>query len=202
MIDEEPENEIPNDPNLSTEDIGTGVEFQGADLSDSRLYCVDPSAAFLKEANLTEANLNEADLTNADLREATFVDVHLSADLSIVDLTDADLSGATLTDTNLTGAALKDAIITDKQLEEAPVIAGETLFSCYKRRLYAVESSSGDEEWESNCVEIPTQHQRSAMRLFLLRVTTSICTRLRPEHKRESHFRDNKTSGTFSSHLI
>ena len=82
---------IPNDDDVSPDDIHAAADLWDADLSE----------AYLRDADLSEADLMFADLSEADLRDA--------ADLSGAYLPDADLSGANLSKAYLSEAELKGA---------------------------------------------------------------------------------------------
>lgn len=123
------EYEIPNDDNVTSEDIEPEADLSGADLSDA-----DLSGANLSGSKLTNANLNKAKLVNTDLRNADLSNAELrgtdlsdalvdaadlseailiSADLSYATLEAADLSDARLMKTNLSMANFQFAILSD-----------------------------------------------------------------------------------------
>ena len=118
--------EIPNDPNVTSEDIEPGADLRDVDLTDAYLAEADLTGADLREADVTDADLREADLTDADLRKAGLPGADLreaslpSADLRKADLPNADLRKAEfwvsdtdlafrLTSVGLTRADIKEA---------------------------------------------------------------------------------------------
>jgi uncharacterized protein YjbI with pentapeptide repeats len=116
----DPQYDIPNDPDVTPEDIHPGAklldadlteaDLRGADLSGANLGSADLSDATLAEAVLTDANLWRADLTGANLRGADLIGADLrGAHLTDTNLSDADLTGAYITNTQLTDAQLTDA---------------------------------------------------------------------------------------------
>ena len=86
---------------------GQKLDYSGAALA----------SAYLRGANLREANLTGADLRWANLRGADLTGADLAwANLRGADLTGADLSGADLTGADLNGAALSWAKLTGANL--------------------------------------------------------------------------------------
>jgi len=72
-------------------------DLRGAYLRDANLSDANLSGAYLRDANLSGANLSDANLSGAYLRDAN--------------LSDANLSGAYLSDANLSGAYLSGAYL-------------------------------------------------------------------------------------------
>lgn len=101
----DPQYDIPNDPDVTPEDIEPGANLAGGDLTEANLF----------DADLTDAELPQVDFTNADLRLADLTD----ANLLHADLTDADLNRADLIDTYLEGANLSDADLRSADLTDA-----------------------------------------------------------------------------------
>ena len=89
---------------------GACAYLRGANLRDANL-----SGAYLSGANLRDANLRGAHLRDANLRDAYLRGAHLRG----ADLRDADLSGAYLSGADLRGANLRDANLRDAYLSGA-----------------------------------------------------------------------------------
>jgi len=143
-----PEYRIPNDDNVSPDDIHPGTSLVGADLSDAHLVDADLSNADLTSANLTNANLLRADLSganltrsnlsNTDLPKATLTDAKLHrANLSNASLQAATLCGANIRSATLKGANMDTADLSDANLRTADLsesslqnatLSGATLF--------------------------------------------------------------------------
>ncbi|WP_435093377.1 pentapeptide repeat-containing protein [Halorubrum sp. N11] len=113
------EYEIPNDDDVSSENIRpnaslreadlSDAHLEGADLSDADLLLANLSGANLKGANLSQANILEGDLSGATLLDANLYRAELSfTDLSEADLKDADLSEAKIRDADLSHVLLGD----------------------------------------------------------------------------------------------
>jgi uncharacterized protein YjbI with pentapeptide repeats len=96
------------DSGLADDLLLSGIDLEGARLSEAQL-----AYANLSETQLAHADLSEADLFNADLRGANLND----ADLGDADLLDVDLSTAQVTQEQLDQAeSLKGATMPDGQM--------------------------------------------------------------------------------------
>ena len=99
--------------------------LRGADLSDADLSDAYLSGAYLSRADLSDADLRGAYLSRADLSDAYLRGADLSgaylrgADLSDADLSDADLSGAYLSGAYLSRADLSGADLSGADLSGA-----------------------------------------------------------------------------------
>ena len=132
-----PKYEIPNDDDVSPEDIQPEAFLNAADLSEADLRDADLSGAILYDADLSGADvrgvdLSEADLGVVDLSRMNLIHTDLSgaylaeADLSQADLRGADLSGADLGAADLSEADLRDADLSETYLGEV-TLTGVTL---------------------------------------------------------------------------
>jgi uncharacterized protein YjbI with pentapeptide repeats len=141
--------QIPNETELSEDDIVpdanlrgadlSGSKLKGADLSGANLYAADLSGADLRKINLSQAYLREADfsggtdlrradLSDADLREANLSDAYLGlACLSDANLRESDLSGANLGGANVSGSDLFDADLSGANLSGATLENSELI---------------------------------------------------------------------------
>lgn len=113
---------IPNDANVSPEDIHdeanlSGADLTGADLRNANLINADLTGAYLGGADLSGAELIGADLTGAFLMHADFT----SATLERSTLTNADLGGVNLAHANLSSANLRNAVLVSADLTNATV---------------------------------------------------------------------------------
>ncbi|NVR27985.1 pentapeptide repeat-containing protein [Listeria monocytogenes] len=81
---------------------GDRADLSNADLKNTNLRFANLRLAYLRGADLSNANLRGADLRFADLRGADLSNVNLSnADLSNVNLSNANFRGVDLSDANL-----------------------------------------------------------------------------------------------------
>ena len=103
----------------------TGANLTGANLTGANLRMVNLNGAYLFGADLTGATLIEADLTDANLEWTTMKAANLDgATLRCADLTRANLAGANLcnadlSEANLSGTNLKGAEIAAASLSAA-----------------------------------------------------------------------------------
>lgn len=104
------------------EDIDSGMDFSGADLTGANLHNDklsgrDFSFAKLFNIDLTASQLNRADFTSADMRLAKLQSANLNgANLSDANLYNADMTGAFLIDAKLRGTNLKNANLAEADL--------------------------------------------------------------------------------------
>ena len=104
------------------EDIDSGMDFSGADLTganlrNDKLSGRDFSFAKLFNIDLTASQLNRADFTSADMRLAKLQSANLNgANLSDANLYNADMTGAFLIDAKLRGTNLKNANLAEADL--------------------------------------------------------------------------------------
>jgi len=104
------------------EDIYSGMDFSGADLTgtnlrNDKLSGKDFSFAKLFNIDLTASQLNRADFTSADMRLAKLQSANLNgANLSDANLYNADMTGALLIDAKLRGTNLKNANLAEADL--------------------------------------------------------------------------------------
>jgi len=118
---------------------GERAYLRGADLSDANLSGANLSDAILRDANLSGADLSDANLSGADLSGANLRDAILSgANLRGADLSGADLSGANLRGADLSGAYLRGANLRD-------AIGMESWYATVKADLFAVLATSRTE---------------------------------------------------------
>ena len=111
------------DSGLADDLLLSGIDLEGADLSEAQLAYAD-----LSETQLAHADLSEAELFNADLSETRLAHADLdSTDLDGADLRGADLNGADLGDADLLSADLSTAQVTQKQLDQAESLQGATM---------------------------------------------------------------------------
>ncbi|OYR45262.1 pentapeptide repeat-containing protein [Halorubrum sp. Hd13] len=108
---------IPNDPDVTSEDIEPNADLSGADLTGASLRSANLTSASLRDADLTGAFLLYANLTDADLTGANLTDTFLGR----ADLTNADLFSADLTDANLGAADLIKANLRAADLTQSNV---------------------------------------------------------------------------------
>jgi len=101
---------IPNDDQVSADDIQPEADLSQTDLSRAKLNGANLSGADLSKASLINASLSGADLSNADLRGANF---------SAADLEGADLGGANARRTNFSEANLEDCTLIGADLLRA-----------------------------------------------------------------------------------
>lgn len=114
-----PDWKIPND-DITPSDIESGVDLEGVDLSGAELTGIDLSGAYLRFADLSEAELERADLSGTDLFKCDLSGANLRfANLSKAYLGRADLSGAYMVGTDLSGADLGHADLSGASLFEA-----------------------------------------------------------------------------------
>lgn len=134
MSDDEQEWEIPNDRNVSPEDIEPGADLSGANLSNAKLEGANLSRANLWDATLIDANLSGANLSNANLNDSEGLNVNLSNS----NLTNAKLKRARINDSNfkeadLPGAKLQKADLSESSLDSSD-ISGADLFRANCRK--------------------------------------------------------------------
>jgi len=126
----DPDYTIPNDGNVSPDDIQPNTTLVGSNLSDARLVRAELSesnlvGSDLSGANLTRSNLANADLMRADLMNADFPRADLTntnfqrADLRKAFFGEADLSSAHLRSSNLTNADFRNAELSNANLKTA-----------------------------------------------------------------------------------
>jgi uncharacterized protein YjbI with pentapeptide repeats len=106
------------DSGLADHLLLSGIDLEGADLSEAHL-----AYANLSETQLAHADLSEAELGSADLS----VSLLAHADLGGADLRGANLNGADLRDADLLGADLSTAQVTQEQLDQAGSLEGATM---------------------------------------------------------------------------
>ncbi|OYR48832.1 hypothetical protein DJ73_18840 [Halorubrum sp. Ea1] len=134
------EYEIPNDDDLSFEDVGpnaslreadlSDAHLEGADLSDANLSLANLSGANLKGSNLERANLSQANILGGDLSGATLLDANLSgAELSFADLSEADLKDADLSEARIRDADLSNVLLGDTNLDDIIMSRGTNIHS-------------------------------------------------------------------------
>ncbi|AXG06034.1 pentapeptide repeat-containing protein [Haloplanus rubicundus] len=127
---------IPNDEDVTADDIHEGTDLSGADLSHAALFDADLADADLSGADLSNADLVGADLSGANLSHS-LVGVRLVGSIDDVlsehgvsagdvgtpfwgaNLSDANLQGACLDGADLRAANLGDAHLESASLEEA-----------------------------------------------------------------------------------
>lgn len=136
MSDDEGEREIPDDSDVSPEDIAPGADLTSANLRDA-----DLSDANLYNADLTNANLFNSDLTNANLALADLSD----ANLKTTDLTNANLRDADLTNTNLDGTILTDADLREATIQPAKL----TVATKIGKQTRAEKAKPGPRGWDA-----------------------------------------------------
>lgn len=108
------EYEIPNDDDVTPDDIQPGADLEGADLSEAKLRDSNLSEAKLADVDLSEADLEGANLSRAELTDADLIEARLiTCNLTDAYLRKADFTGADLRIAELTGAYLSDAIFTE-----------------------------------------------------------------------------------------
>lgn len=121
MTDIEIDYQIPNDPDLSTEDLHPDADLQGADLSESKLSSMaimemDQVTADrvddFEDMRIVGTNITMDDFSNLD----TPSDEPRAVDLSNADLRDADLSDAWLVSVILEGASLRDSDLSNANM--------------------------------------------------------------------------------------
>jgi uncharacterized protein YjbI with pentapeptide repeats len=131
----DPEYEIPNNDDISPDDIQPEADLSHADLSGSDLGDADLSGSDLIYSDMSEANLNDADLSEANLSQADLSRANLShtdlsggnlshadllgADLSYADLSEAFLNKVDLSEADLRFADLSEAVLIDSDLSDA-----------------------------------------------------------------------------------
>lgn len=128
MSDDGQEWKIPNDPNVSPEDIESGADLSGANLGSAELEGANLSRANLSKAELGDANLSGANLSNANLSDSEGFYV----DLSHSNLTNAKLNRARITDSNikesdLSGTKLRNADISRSTLDSCDISGADLL---------------------------------------------------------------------------
>lgn len=95
----------------------SGVNLNGANLSNAKLYDANLRGAVLSRANLYHAKLRNSSLADAKLDNANLYQANLSdADLEGADLTKANLAQADLENTNLGNANLSSAFLVGGRL--------------------------------------------------------------------------------------
>lgn len=125
------EYEIPNDDDVSPEDIEPGADLLGADLSDANLEGADLSRADLSGADLSGANLERADLSEAELG-------------------DTNLSGAMMNFSNLSETYMIDVVATNADMHRAN-FAGATMEHCiFSKTNLSSAALEGAELFETN----------------------------------------------------
>jgi hypothetical protein len=111
------------DSGLADDMLLSGIDLEGADLSEAQLAYAD-----LSETQLAHADLSEAELFNADLSETRLAHADLlGTDLGGADLRGANLNGADLRDADLLRADLSTAQVTQEQLDQAESLKGATM---------------------------------------------------------------------------
>jgi len=119
---------IPNDPNVSPEDIKPGADLERANLSKAYLEGADLTKANLRGTDLTQADLAEADLPQANLTNAHLTDANLFyADLTGARLEFTDLTRTRLVGTDLSDADLRGITIDSVEMNVATEIGKQTL---------------------------------------------------------------------------
>ena len=111
------------DSGLADDLLLSGIDLEGADLSEAQLAYADLSGTQLAHADLSEAELFNADLTETQLAHADLLDT----DLVGADLRGANLNGADLGDADLLRADLSAARVTQKQIDQAESLEGTTM---------------------------------------------------------------------------
>lgn len=106
------EYEIPNDDDVTAEDIQAG-----ADLSDADLSGADLSGANLSDADLSNAKLNESDFSHANLSDADLTE----ANGIHIEFFDCDLSGANLSEGVFIHSNFQDSNIFSVDFSEANI---------------------------------------------------------------------------------
>jgi uncharacterized protein YjbI with pentapeptide repeats len=91
----------------------SGVNFQNADLSNSKFFGADFRGADLRGANLTGGVFTYSDFREADLRNAKLDNANFGGTL----LTDAKIADAIFWETNLLAATLNPSRLSDSQKE-------------------------------------------------------------------------------------
>ena len=128
MSDDEQEWEIPNDPNVSPDDIEPGADLSGANLSKAKLEGANLSRVNLGDSTLIDTNLSGADLSNANLNDSE----GLSVDFSNSNLTNAKLKRARINNSNFKKADLPRANLRKADMSESSLdssdVSGADLF--------------------------------------------------------------------------
>jgi len=102
------------------DEIDSGLDLRGADLSDADLSGADLSGADLSDADLSGAKLNSSNLSNANLANANLSSTNLiKANLSNANLSSANLIKANLDNANLDSANLSNANLCGANLANA-----------------------------------------------------------------------------------
>jgi hypothetical protein len=111
------------DSGLADDLLLSGIDLEGARLSEAQL-----AYANLSETQLAHADLSEADLFNADLSGTRLAHADLGdTDLDGADLRGANLNDADLGDTDLLDVDLSSAQVTQEQLDQAESLKGATM---------------------------------------------------------------------------
>jgi uncharacterized protein YjbI with pentapeptide repeats len=119
---------IPNDPNVSPDDIEPGADLFDVNLSKAKLEGANLSRANLRNATLVDANLSGADLSNAHLIDSDAWGIDLSnSDLTNADLKRARINNSNLKEADLPGANLRMADLSESSLDSSD-ISGADLF--------------------------------------------------------------------------
>ncbi|EBX0039629.1 pentapeptide repeat-containing protein [Salmonella enterica subsp. enterica serovar Weltevreden] len=150
----------------SMHESGSRAYLRGADLRDA-----DLRGANLRGANLRDADLCGANLRDADLRDAYLCGAYLrDADLCGADLRDAYLCGAYLRDADLCGADLRGANLCDAYLPDLTfVILGEKYFISITNGEYVRAGCQNHtvEEWRKySKQEIAEMDGRKALKFY------------------------------------
>jgi hypothetical protein len=111
------------DSGLADDLLLSGIDLEGADLSEAQLAYANLSETQLAHADLSEAELFNADLSGTQLAHADLDDT----DLDGADLRGANLNGADLGDADLLSADLSTAQVTQEQLDKAESLKGATM---------------------------------------------------------------------------
>lgn len=140
-----PEYEIPNDDDVSPEDIQPEAKLWDTDLSGADLNNANLAKAYLIGADLSGANLMGADLSGATLRRTDLSGAKLLAvNLSGADLWDADLSGTDIREADLSGANIREADLSGADLSrETTFISRKTYRKRVREGVFAVGRAIG-----------------------------------------------------------
>lgn len=120
------ENKIPNDDQLTLDDIEPNVDLAGADLSGAKLRNTDLSGANLSECDMYFADFSDTDFSDANLEEAN--------------IKGSNLRGAEMPDANLRRAKLSDACCENVNFQDADLFRAE----CFNTDFAAADFSEAN----------------------------------------------------------